>query len=252
MDHVLDLGNRLLSALPDDVLGRLRPKLSRVALPVGRVLYESGEKLRHVFFPTSALVSLLCESGDGFSIETAIIGNEGVVGVAAFMGGESTLGRAVVLSAGQGLQLDVQVLGREFAQAGALMHLLLRYTQALLTQTAQTAACKRLHTVDQQLCRWMLQRLDHRPSEEIVMTQDVIATMLGVRRERVTEAAHKLQQAGLIDYSRGHIVVIDRGGLQACACECYAVVKREYDRLLTQALAAGADTKGPQRQTIAA
>jgi CRP-like cAMP-binding protein len=246
MDRVPDLGNRLLSALPDEVLERLRPRLRRVTLPVGGVLVESGEKLSQVWFPTSALVSLLYESSDGFSVETAIIGNEGVVGVAAFMSGESTLGRAVVLHAGQCWHLDAQVLRTEFAQAGALMRVLLRYSQALLTQVALTAACKQLHTVDQQLCRWMMQQLDRLPSEEIVITQDVIATMLGVRRETVTKAAHKLQRAGLIDYSRGQIVVTDRDRLQARACECHAVVKREYDRLLTQSSTAGANEQPPQ------
>jgi len=224
--------NHLLAALPDAEFRRLLPQLDWVALPVGHVLYESGSKLSHVYFPTTALVSLLYELEDGTSAETALVGNEGIVGIAVFMGGESRLGRAVVLGAGHGFRLGAQALRDEFEQSGPLMELLLRYTQALITQIAQTAVCNRRHSLDQQLCRWLLLSLDRLPGDDVVMTQQVIANMLGVRREGVTEAALELQKLGLIHYARGHIAVLDRAGLEERACECYAVVKNEYDRLL--------------------
>jgi len=229
--------NHLLAALPDAELRRLLPQLDWVALPVGNVLYESGSRLSHVYFPTTALVSLLYELEDGTSAETAIVGNEGIVGIAVFMGGESRLGRAVVLGAGHGFRLGAQALKDEFERSGPLMELLLRYTQALITQIAQTAVCNRRHSLDQQLCRWLLLSLDRLPGDDIVMTQQVIANMLGVRREGVTEAALELQKLGLIHYARGHIAVLDRAGLEERACECYAVVKNEYDRLLPDKVA---------------
>ena len=201
-------------------------------MPLGHVLYESGSELRHVYFPTTAIVSLLYVMEDGASAEIAVVGNEGVIGVALFMGGETMPNRAVVQSAGHAYRLPGQLLKQEFNRSGELQHLLLRYTQALLTQMAQTAVCNRHHSLDQQLCRWLLLSLDRLPANELVMTQELIANMLGVRREGVTEAAGNLQKDGLIEYRRGHITVLDRPGLEARACECYAVVKKEFDRLL--------------------
>jgi CRP-like cAMP-binding protein len=201
-------------------------------MPLGEVLYESGVTLSHVYFPTTAIVSLLYVMEDGASAEIAVVGNEGIVGISLFMGGESTPSRAVVQSAGQGFRLKAQVLKEEFNRAGPVLHLLLRYTQALITQMAQTAVCNRHHSLDQQLCRWLLLSLDRLQGDELVMTQELIANMLGVRREGVTEAALKLQSAGLIRYARGRITVLDRAGLEQRTCECYAVVKKEYDRLL--------------------
>ncbi len=201
-------------------------------MPLGKVLYESGGTLTHVYFPTTAIVSLLYVMEDGASAEIAVVGNEGIVGISLFMGGESTPSRAVVQSAGQGLRLSATMMMMEFNRAGPVLHLLLRYTQALITQMAQTAVCNRHHTLDQQLCRWLLLSLDRLQSDELVMTQELIANMLGVRREGVTEAAGRLQQAGLINYTRGRITVLDRRGVEARSCECYAVVKKEYDRLL--------------------
>jgi CRP-like cAMP-binding protein len=195
-------------------------------------LYESGDQLQHVYFPTASIVSLLYVMADGASAEIAVVGNEGIIGIALFMGGETMPNRAVVQSAGHAYRLKGQVLKEEFNRAGELQHLLLRYTQALLTQMSQTAVCNRHHSVDQQLCRWLLLSLDRLPSNELTMTQELIANMLGVRREGVTEAAGKLQNAGLIHYSRGHIKVLDRPRLEARACECYQVVKTEFDRLL--------------------
>jgi len=206
-------------------------------MPLGEVLYESGSQLRHVYFPTSSIVSLLYVMEDGASAEIAVVGNEGMVGVALFMGGETTPSRALVQSGGQAYRLRGQFLKDEFHRATALQHVLLRYTQALLTQMAQTAVCNRHHSVDQQLCRWLLLSLDRLPSNELSMTQELIANMLGVRREGVTEAARKLQTAGLINYSRGHITVLDRPRLEARACECYQVVKTEFDRLLPDVIA---------------
>lgn len=206
-------------------------------MPLGEVLYESGNRLRHVYFPTTSIVSLLYVMEDGASAEIAVVGNEGILGIALFMGGETTPSRAIVQSAGHGYRLQAEFLKDEFNRAGPMLHLLLRYTQALITQMAQTAVCNRHHSVDQQLCRWLLMSLDRLPSNELTMTQELIANMLGVRREGVTEAAGKLQSAGLIHYRRGHITVIDRAGLEARACECYAVVKKEFDRLLPNHIA---------------
>ena len=224
--------NHLLESLPDTEWLRWKPVLEHVELPLGRVLYESGSQLSHVYFPTTAIVSLLYVMENGASAEIAVVGNEGIVGVSLFMGGETTPSRAVVQSAGQGFRLSAERLKAEFNLAGPVLHLLLRYTQALLTQMAQTAVCNRHHSLDQQLCRWLLLSLDRLQGNELVMTQELIANMVGVRREGVTEGALKLQRAGLIRYSRGHITVLDRPGLEKRSCECYAVVKKEYDRLL--------------------
>jgi CRP-like cAMP-binding protein len=226
------LQNRLLAALPTEDFVRLQPHLKLVPLPLGDVLYESGMRLRNVYFPTNSIVSLLYMLANGASAEIAVVGNEGLIGVSLFMGGETTSSRAVVQSAGHAYRLSSQLLKDEFNRASAMQHLLLRYTQALITQMAQTAVCNRHHSVDQQLCRWLLLSLDRLPSNELVMTQELIANMLGVRREGVTEAAGNLQTAGLIHYSRGHIAVLNRAGLEARTCECYGVVKRECDRLL--------------------
>ncbi len=223
--------NQLLAALPDDEWQRWAPRLEWVDLPLGHVVYESGASLSHVYFPTTAIVSLLYVMENGASAEIAVVGNEGLVGISLFMGGQTTPSRAVVQSAGEGFRLDAETLQDEFKQAPVL-HLLLRYTQALISQMAQTAVCNRHHSLDQQLCRWLLLSLDRLQGNELVMTQELIANMLGVRREGVTEGALKLQQAGLIRYARGHITVLDRAGLEERTCECYAVVKLEYDRLL--------------------
>jgi CRP-like cAMP-binding protein len=224
--------NELLAALAPEVLERLTPQLEVVPLSLGHVLYESGAALSHVYFPIDAIVSLLCVMADGASAEIAVVGNEGVVGVALFMGGQTTPSRALVQSAGSAYTLPSASLLTEFNQIGVLHNVLLRYTQALLTQMAQTAVCNRHHTVDQQLCRWLLLSLDRLNSSELSMTQELIANMLGVRREGVTEAAGKLQSSGIIRYSRGTITVLDRPQLEARVCECYAVVKKEFDRLL--------------------
>jgi len=224
--------NQLLAALPPAEWQRWQAQIEPVDLPLGHVLYESGSRLSHVYFPTTAIVSLLYVMEDGASAEIAIVGNEGLVGISLFMGGGSTPSRAVVQSAGQGWRLAARAVKDEFDRAGPVLHLLLRYTQALITQMAQTAVCNRHHSLDQQLCRWLLLSLDRLEGRELVMTQELIANMLGVRREGVTEAALKLQKAGLINYARGHITVLDRAGLEARTCECYAVVKKEYDRLL--------------------
>ncbi|MEO6919405.1 MAG: Crp/Fnr family transcriptional regulator [Collimonas sp.] len=224
--------NHLLAALPDSEWQRWLPLLESVELPLGRVLYESGSTLSYVYFPTTAIVSLLYLLENGASAEIAVVGNEGIVGVSLFMGGESTPSRAVVQSAGHGFRLQSRAMKEEFNRAGPVLHLLLRYTQSLITQMTQTAVCNRHHTLDQQLCRWLLLSLDRLQGNDLVMTQELIANMLGVRREGVTEAAGHLQQAGLISYSRGHITVLDRPGLELRTCECYAVVKKECDRLL--------------------
>src|ERR1700747_3341619 len=229
--------NQLLAALPSAEWQRWMPALETVSLPLGKVLYESGSRLTHVYFPTTSIVSLLYVMEDGASAEIAVVGHEGIVGISLFMGGESTPSRAVVQSAGQGFRLRASAIQEEFSRVGSVMHLLLRYTQALITQMAQTAVCNRHHSLDQQLCRWLLLSLDRLSSAELVMTQELIANMLGVRREGVTEAAGQLQQAGLIQYRRGHITVLDRKRLEQRACECYAVVKTEYDRLLPERLA---------------
>ena len=204
---------------------------------LGQILYESGKTLNHVYFPTTAIVSLLYVMENGSSAEIAIVGNDGMVGISLFMGGESTPSRAVVQSAGQGFKINAQVMKEEFIKAGPMLHLLLRYTQALITQMTQTAVCNRHHSLDQQLCRWLLLSLDRLQVYELVMTQELIANLLGVRREGVAEAAHKLQEAGLIRYARGHITMLNRQGLENRTCECYAVVKQEYDRLLPPLLA---------------
>jgi CRP-like cAMP-binding protein len=224
--------NHLLAALPDAERQRWLPQLEAVELPLGEVLYESGTTLSHVYFPTTAIVSLLYVMESGASAEIAVVGNEGLVGISLFMGGGSTPSRAVVQSAGQGYRLEAAAMKEEFNRAGPAMHLLLRYTQALITQMAQTAVCNRHHSLDQQLCRWLLLSLDRLQGNELVMTQELIANMLGVRREGVTEGALKLQQAGIIRYARGRITVLDRAALEQRTCECYAVVKKEYDRLL--------------------
>jgi CRP-like cAMP-binding protein len=226
------LSNHLLAALPAPEWARWKSQLEVVEMPLGQVLYESGATLTHVYFPTTSIVSLLYVMENGASAEIAVVGNEGIVGISLFMGGESTPSRAVVQSAGQGFRMTSAAMKDEFNRAGLVLHLLLRYTQALITQMAQTAVCNRHHSLDQQLCRWLLLSLDRLPGSELVMTQELIANMLGVRREGVTEAAIKLQSTGLIRYSRGHISVLDRPGLEKRTCECYAVVKKEYDRLL--------------------
>jgi CRP-like cAMP-binding protein len=229
--------NHLLATLPDAELLRLLPLLESVDLPLGLVLYESGGALSHVYFPTTAIVSLLFVLEDGHSAEIAVVGREGVVGISLFMGGESTPSRAVVQSAGRGYRLASAAIKEAFVRNGPVMHLMLRYTQALITQMAQTAVCNRHHTLDKQLCRWLLLSMDRLEGNELVMTQELIANMLGVRREGVTEAALRLQESGLIRYARGRITVLDRPGLEARTCECYAVVKNEYDRLLPDEVA---------------
>jgi CRP-like cAMP-binding protein len=229
--------NLLLAAMPETEWQRLVPHVEPVELPLGAVLYESGGTLRHVIFPVDAIVSLLYVMENGASAEIAVVGKEGVVGIALFMGGETTPSRATVQSAGHGFRLAARIIKEEFNRSGPVMHLLLRYTQALITQMTQTAACNRHHSLDQQLCRWLLLSLDRLERPELAMTQELIANMLGVRREGVTEAALNLQRLGLIRYSRGRIWVIDRPGLEKRTCECYAVVKKEYDRLLPDQLA---------------
>ena len=229
--------NRLIAALPEAEWLRWQPRLEWVEMPLGQVLYESGRSMAHVYFPTTAIVSLLYVMESGASAEIAVVGHEGLVGISLFMGGETTPSRAVVQSAGQGFRLPARVIKEEFNRSGPVMHLLLRYTQALITQMAQTAACYRHHSLDQQLCRWLLLSLDRLPGNELVVTQELIANMLGVRREGVTEAALKLQRLGLIKYARGRITVLDRAGLEQRTCECYGVVKNEYDRLLPYRMA---------------
>jgi CRP-like cAMP-binding protein len=229
--------NHLLAALPEPEWLRWQPHLEWVDLSLGMVVYESGCALKHIYFPTTAIVSLLYVMEDGASAEIAVVGNEGLVGVSLFMGGGSTPSRGVVQSAGGAFRLKSSYLKTEFNRAGPVMHLLLRYTQALITQMAQTAVCNRHHSLDQQLCRWLLLSLDRLEGNELRMTQELIANMLGVRREGVTEAALNLQKAGLIRYARGHIHVLDRPGLEARTCECYDVVRKEYARLLPITLA---------------
>jgi len=224
--------NHLLDALLRVDFDRLSSNLELVEMPLGEVVCESGSKLKHVYFPTTSIISLLYVMEDGASAEIAVVGNEGILGIPVFMGGETTPSRAVVQSAGHGYRLKAQLLKNEFNQAGPLQRLLLRYTQALITQMSQTAVCNRHHSVEQQLCRWLLLSVDRLPDNELIMTQELIANMLGVRREGVTEAAGKLQSLGLINYRRGHISVLNRAGLEKRSCECYQVVKSEYDRLL--------------------
>jgi CRP-like cAMP-binding protein len=224
--------NHLLAALPAEVQKRLQPYLELVLLSFGKVLYESGDTLHHVYFPTDSIVSLLYMMENGASGETSMVGNEGLIGVALFMGGESTSSRAVVQSAGAAYRLPAQRLKDEFHRHGELQLLLLRYTQSLITQMCQTAVCNRHHSVDQQLCRWLLLSLDRLPNNHLAMTQELAANMLGVRREGITDAAGKLQKLGVIEYHRGHVTVLDRPRLEKLSCECYAVVKKETDRLL--------------------
>ena len=224
--------NHLLAAAPAEVQERLFPHLQLISLALGDVLYESGSVMRHVYFPTDAIVSLLYVMENGASAEIAVVGNEGLIGVSLFMGGESTPSRAIVQSAGQAFRLSGQRLKDEFNRHGELLQLMLRYTQSLITQMAQTAVCNRHHSIDQQLCRWLLLSLDRLPGNQLLMTQELIANMLGVRREGVTDAAGKLQRLGVIEYSRGLITVLDRPHLERLSCECYAVVKKETDRLL--------------------
>ena len=224
--------NGLLAALPAADYARIAPHLQSIPLPLGWSLYESGATMRHVYFPTAGIVSLLSVTENGATTEIALMGNEGLVGISLFMGGETTPSRAIVLSAGQAYRLRADFLMREFERGGELQHLLLRYTQALITQMAQTAVCNRHHALDQQLCRRLLLILDRLPTNKIQMTQELLANMLGVRREGVTEAAGHLQEAGLIHYRRGHITVLDRAKMEERACECYSVVRRETDRLL--------------------
>jgi CRP-like cAMP-binding protein len=233
--------NSLLAAVPEAVRERLAPNLKLVDMPLGRVLYESGDTLRHVYFPTDSIVSLLYLMENGASAEISVVGNDGIVGVALFMGGHSTPGRAVVQSAGHALQLPGRALMAEFNRHEEFQDLMLRYTQALITQMAQTAVCNRHHSIDQQLCRWLLLSLDRLPDNRLVMTQELIANMLGVRREGVTEAAGKLQSQGVIEYHRGQVTVLDRPALERLSCECYAVVKRESDRLLPHTVAGRID-----------
>jgi CRP-like cAMP-binding protein len=224
--------NRLLGALPADVQDRIVPYLELVPMSLGKVLYESGNALRHVYFPADCIISLLYVMESGASAEISVVGNEGLVGIALFMGGESTTGRAIVQSAGHAYRLQGKRFKDEVDRHGELLNLMLRYTQALLTQMAQTAVCNRHHTIDQQLCRWLLLSLDRLAGNRLTMTQELIANMLGVRREGVTEAAGRLQKNGVIEYRRGHIRVLSRPRLEALCCECYAVVKKETDRLL--------------------
>ncbi|WP_420995019.1 Crp/Fnr family transcriptional regulator [Cupriavidus sp. 30B13] len=225
-------GNHLLAVLPEAEWARIAPHMVPVDLSLGQVLYESGGRMNHVYFPATAIVSLLYVMEDGACAEIAIVGNDGMVGIALFMGGETTPNRAVVQSAGRAYRLDARILKEEFHRVGPLQHLLLRYTQALITQMTQTAVCNRHHSIDQQLCRWLLLSLDRLPTNELNMTQELIANMLGVRRAGVTVAAMKLQDAGLIRYSHGHIVMLNRRGLEQRVCECYDVVRRETARLL--------------------
>lgn len=231
-DRDVTAQNHLLAALPDDVKQRLTPLFEPLYMPLGHVIYEPGITLQHVYFPIDSIVSLLYVTENGASAEIAVVGNEGLVGIALFMGGESTTNRAIVQSAGHAIRLPAALLREEFNRHEAMLHLLLRYTQALITQMAQTAVCNRHHTIEQQLCRWLLLSLDRLPGNELIMTQELIANMLGVRREGVTEAAGKLHKLGIIEYRRGHIRVLNRALLEQRSCECYAVVKKESDRLM--------------------
>jgi len=231
------LRNHLLAALTAVELARISEDMKLVPMPLGHVLYEPGDEMQHVYFPTTTIVSLLYVMENGSSAEIAIVGNEGIVGISLFMGGETTSNRAVVQSAGHAFRLRSRLLKKEFFRAGPFQRLLLRYTQALITQMGQTAVCNRHHSVEQQLCRWLLMSLDRLGSNELTMTQELISNMLGVRREGVTESASKLQKLGLIEYHRGHIKVLDRLALEAHCCECYQVVKTEFERLLPERMA---------------
>jgi CRP-like cAMP-binding protein len=225
--------NHLLAALPTAEFERLAPHLELVPMLLGEILYEPGGQMRLAYFPTTAIVSLHYVMESGASAESAGVGNEGVVGISLFMGGDTTPSSAVVQTAGHGYRLKSSLLKQEFNRAGFMQRLLLRYTQALMTQMFQTAACNRHHSIEQQLCRWLLLTLDRLPSNELIMTQELVASMLGVRREGITEAAGKLQHAGCIRYRRGHITVLERSRLETRACECYAVVRKELNRLLS-------------------
>jgi CRP-like cAMP-binding protein len=236
--------NHLLAALPDEELRRWLPLLEPVEMPLGMVLYESGRAIDHVFFPTTAVVSLSYVLADGHTTEFSGVGSEGVVGISLFMGGDRTCSRAVVQGAGRGYQLGSRAIKEAFDRSEPVRRLMLRYTQALISQTAQTAVCIRHHTLDERLCRWLLSSFDRLVGNELLMTQELIADVLGVRREGVTEAALRLQAAGLIRYARGHITVLDRYGLERRTCECYEVVKKEYDRLLPDLRAARKDRPG--------
>lgn len=251
-DSSLPQQNRLLAALPAQEFKRLVPELELIWMPLGKILHESGDRMQYVYFPTTAIASLMQITEDGGTTEVAVIGNDGMVGIALFMGGETMPNRAIVRSAGYVYRLPSPAIKREFNRTGGrrsstINHLLLRYTQALVTQMAQTAVCNRYHTVLQQLCRWLLLSIDRSPSDDLAMTQELIAGMLGVRREGVTEAAGKLQAAGLIQYNRGHITVLNRAGLAQRACECYGVVRKEYDRLLPRPAGTTANRIYPTR-----
>jgi len=232
--------NYLLAALPAEVFERLSPHLELISMPLGEVLYESGGQLQHVYFPTTAILSLHYVMENGATAEIAGVGNEGLLGISLFMGGNTTPSRATVQTGGHGYRLSGPLMMEEFNRAGPMMRLMLRYTQALMTQISQTAVCNRHHSVEQQLCRWLLLTLDRLPSSELTMTQELIASMLGVRREGITETAGNLQREGLISYRRGHITVLDRSGLESHTCECYGVVKKEFHRLLSDT---GVDSK---------
>lgn len=242
--------NYLISALPVDVQNRLLPYLELVPLPLGKVLYESGDTLRHVYFPTDCIVSLLYVMECGASAEISVVGNEGIIGIALFMGGESTPSRAIVQSGGYAYRMLGRHFKEEFNRHTEMLMLLLRYTQSLITQMAQTAVCNRHHSIDQQLCRWLLLSLDRLPSNCLTMTQELIANMLGVRREGVTEAAGKLQRLGVIEYSRGRITVLDRTKLESLSCECYAVVKKETDRLLPHIVPIGLQCQDSSKKLV--
>ncbi|HVQ37639.1 MAG TPA: Crp/Fnr family transcriptional regulator [Pyrinomonadaceae bacterium] len=224
--------NHLLAGVGDDEMARLLPSLQRVSLPLGRVIYESDERLDYIYFPTTAIISLLYIMENGSTAEIGVVGNDGLIGIAIFMGGDTTPNRAVVQSAGEAFKMKSQLMKDEFTRGGRFHNLCLRYTQALITQISQTAVCNRLHSVDQQLCRWLLLSHDRLPSDRLIMTHDLIANMLGVRREGITHAAKRLQKAGYISYVRGDMTILDRRGLEADVCECYRVVRSEYDRLL--------------------
>jgi CRP-like cAMP-binding protein len=243
--------NHLLAALPADVFERLAPDLELITMPLGEVLHESGGQLHHVYFPTTAIVSLHYVMENGATAEIAGVGNEGVLGISLFMGGNTTPSRATVQTGGHGYRLRGQLMMEEFNRAGPMMRLMLRYTQALMTQMSQTAVCNRHHSVEQQLCRWLLLTLDRLPSSELTMTQELIAGMLGVRREGITETAGNLQREGLISYRRGHITVVDRAGLESHTCECYGVVKKEFHRLLSDTAVAGKQAKAAQSSKLA-
>jgi CRP-like cAMP-binding protein len=238
--------NDLINALSPEVQQRILPHLELVAMPLGKVLYESGDVLRYVYFPIDCIVSMLYVMENGSSAEISVVGHDGLIGIALFMGGESTTSRAIVQSAGWGYRLLGQRMKDEFNRHGELLHLMLRYSQALITQMAQTAVCNRHHSIDQQLCRWLLLSLDRLKDNHLVMTQELIANMLGVRREGVTEAAGRLHKQGVIDYSRGHIIVTNRPKLKTLSCECYAVVKTETDRLLQFSNLTGDNSKKPR------